>query len=201
MGFKFIRTTDSLWGVLDICPETNFPNIRFKNIVQSEFGTCGIVPREDDMVRLYIQIPEEDLSMDADGKLVKTEATPEKLLGVTQNILKPYTLTAEKVHWWTVYKSKIACTVSECDLLMKLSLVGQRVATKYSVHDRVLIVGDACHTHSPKAGEFSYLLILRLDNLTHTYTIGQGMNASMCDSHNLGMPTAYLIHPDLILRL
>ena len=32
-------------------------------------------------------------------------------------------------------------------------LVGQRVASSYSVKDRVFIAGDACHTHSPKAGE------------------------------------------------
>jgi phenol 2-monooxygenase len=40
------------------------------------------------------------------------------------------------------------------------------VAAKYSIHDKVFIVGDACHTHSPKAG--------------------QGANASMGDAHNLG---------------
>ena len=43
--------------------------------------------------------------------------------------------------------------------------VGQRVASQFSVHERVFIAGDACHTHSPQAG--------------------QGMNASMNDSHNL----------------
>ena len=31
--------------------------------------------------------------------------------------------------------------------------VGQRIASSYSVKDRVFIAGDACHTHSPKAGE------------------------------------------------
>lgn len=46
-------------------------------------------------------------------------------------------------------------------------IVGQRVAERYSVQDRVFIAGDACHTHSPKAG--------------------QGMNASMNDTHNLGV--------------
>ncbi len=49
--------------------------------------------------------------------------------------------------------------------------VGQRVATRFSVHERVFIAGDACHTHSPKAG--------------------QGMNASMNDSHNLGASAAH----------
>jgi 2-polyprenyl-6-methoxyphenol hydroxylase-like FAD-dependent oxidoreductase len=31
--------------------------------------------------------------------------------------------------------------------------VGQRVASRFSVQERVFIVGDACHTHSPKAGK------------------------------------------------
>jgi hypothetical protein len=44
-------------------------------------------------------------------------------------------------------------------------VIGQRVASKFSVKERVFITGDACHTHSPKAG--------------------QGMNASMNDGHNL----------------
>ena len=47
-----------------------------------------------------------------------------------------------------------------------MMIVGQRVASAYSKNDRVFIAGDACHTHSPKAG--------------------QGMNASMNDTHNLG---------------
>ena len=34
------------------------------------------------------------------------------------------------------------------------SAVGQRVATKYSINERAFIAGDACHTHSPKAGMY-----------------------------------------------
>lgn len=44
------------------------------------------------------------------------------------------------------------------------------MANKFSVNERVFIAGDACHTHSPKAG--------------------QGMNASMNDTHNLSKTTA-----------
>jgi hypothetical protein len=31
--------------------------------------------------------------------------------------------------------------------------VGQRVASKFSIKNRVFITGDACHTHSPNAGK------------------------------------------------
>ena len=51
--------------------------------------------------------------------------------------------------------------------------VGQRVAAQFSVHERVFIAGDACHTHSPKAG--------------------QGMNASMNDTHNLAWKLTHVL--------
>lgn len=63
--------------------------------------------------------------------------------------------------------------------------VGQRVASSYSVKGRVFIAGDACHTHSPKAGEKISLLSGILESFFHG--LGQGMNASMGDTHNLGM--------------
>ncbi|KAF9046226.1 FAD binding domain-containing protein [Panaeolus papilionaceus] len=67
---------------------------------------------------------------------------------VTRKQMLPYQFaTPEEFEWFTIY------------------IIGQKVAAKFSFHDRVFIVGDACHTHSPKAG--------------------LGMNASMNDSHNL----------------
>ena len=65
------------------------------------------------------------------------------------------------------------------------SVVGQRVARKYSIQDRVFIVGDACHTHSPKAGAHEPRSIHKVI-LISILRVGQGMNASMNDSHNLG---------------
>lgn len=67
---------------------------------------------------------------------------------VAKKTFKPYNIDhVGEVEWWTIY------------------IIGQRVASRFSVNERVFIAGDACHTHSPKAG--------------------QGMNASMNDSHNL----------------
>ena len=64
--------------------------------------------------------------------------------------------------------------------------MGQRVAEKYSVEERVFIAGDACHTHSPKAGRcsitVSHVVFLSVYNI-----VGQGMNTSMGDTHNLGV--------------
>jgi len=61
----------------------------------------------------------------------------------------------KEIKWWTIY------------------IIGQRVASSYSVKDRIFIAGDACHTHSPKAG--------------------QGMNASMNDTHNLAWKLAQVL--------
>lgn len=78
--------------------------------------------------------------------------------------MKPYTIDAREIEWWTIYISRFP--VRSCLKLLQLfDAVGQRVASKFSVHERVFIAGDACHTHSPKAG--------------------QGMNASMNDTHNI----------------
>ena len=66
---------------------------------------------------------------------------------------------------------------------LTLCSVGQRVAAKYSVNERIFIAGDACHTHSPKAGRSR-----PVGQSMHMadYLVGQGMNASMNDTHNLG---------------
>jgi phenol 2-monooxygenase len=52
--------------------------------------------------------------------------------------------------------------------------IGQRVCDTFSKHqEHVFIAGDACHTHSPKAG--------------------QGMNVSMMDTWNLGWKLAMVL--------
>ncbi|TFK29577.1 hypothetical protein FA15DRAFT_663717 [Coprinopsis marcescibilis] len=142
--------TDHVWGVIDILPDSDFPDIRNKTVVHSNNGSCMVIPRENDKVRVYIQLEDGQGPSVAttNGRVDKTKIGPEQLLAVAQRIFHPYSLSAVNgFEWWTIYK------------------IGQRVASQFSVKDRVFIVGDACHTHSPKAG--------------------QGMNASMGDSHNL----------------
>lgn len=53
-------------------------------------------------------------------------------------------------------------------------LASQKVASSFSNRNRIFIAGDACHTHSPKAG--------------------QGANASMGDTHNLGSSHPFKIY-------
>ncbi|KAF9466163.1 FAD binding domain-containing protein [Collybia nuda] len=148
--------TEYIWGVVDMVPETNFPDIRNRTAIHSNNGSCMIIPREGDKVRLYIQLGDNAAVDSASGRVDKDKVGPHKLLDVAKKSFYPYTIeTPESFDWWTIYT------------------IGQRVASKYCVDERIFIAGDACHTHSPKAG--------------------QGMNASMNDTHNLAWKLIHVI--------
>ncbi|MEV0057127.1 FAD-dependent monooxygenase [Saccharopolyspora shandongensis] len=147
-------TANQSWGVLDVLAVTDFPDIRLKSAIHSEQGSILVIPREGGyLVRLYIE-----LDNDRDAEMLRERSTtPEKLTAVANRILHPYTLEVKHVGWWAVYE------------------IGQRLCDRFDdVPDaetetrrpRVFIAGDACHTHSAKAG--------------------QGMNVSMADAWNLG---------------
>ncbi|KAJ3852796.1 FAD binding domain-containing protein [Lentinula lateritia] len=124
--------TEYVWGVVDLVPDTDFPDVRNKCAIHSNNGSCMVIPREDDKIRLYIQLDGKDV-IDATGRVDKSKAGPEMILDVARKTLHPFTIdTPESYDWWTIY------------------VIGQRVAERYAVHNRVFIAGDACHTHSPK---------------------------------------------------
>src|SRR4051812_19080626 len=143
------------WGVMDVLAVTDFPDIRLKSaILSANGGNLLIIPREGGyLVRLYIELDQiKDREM-----LDNRSVTPEKLAEVANRVLHPYTLEVKDVGWWSVYE------------------IGQRLCDKFddvpaeetgTRVPRVFIAGDACHTHSAKAG--------------------QGMNVSMADAWNLG---------------
>jgi phenol 2-monooxygenase len=143
------------WGVIDALAVTDFPDIRLKCAIHSaNQGNILIIPREGGyMVRFYVELDKVSDKEMLDNRSV----TPEKLAKVANRILYPYTLEVKDVGWWAVYE------------------IGQRLCDKFddvpapemaTRLPRVFIAGDACHTHSAKAG--------------------QGMNVSMNDTWNLG---------------
>jgi hypothetical protein len=152
-------SANQAWGVMDILAETSFPDIRFKTLIQSSSeGSMVIIPREGgQMVRLYVELDK----LNANERVSARQITREQLIAAAQRILQPYTLDVKEVAWWSVYE------------------IGQRLCDKFddvaeaevaSKLPRIFIAGDACHTHSPKAG--------------------QGMNVSMQDTFNLGWKLA-----------
>ena len=97
-----------------------------KCTIHSEHGSIMVIPREDNMVRLYIQIAS---STDADWNPRKT-ATEEEVQASAKRILQPYLIEWETVVWYSVYP------------------IGQGISDRYTLDHRVFLGGDACHTHS-----------------------------------------------------
>jgi phenol 2-monooxygenase len=92
-----------------------------------------VIPRENNLVRLYIQLSE--IKPDASGRADRSQITPAVIIAAAQKTLAPYKITYNYCDWWTAYQ------------------IGQRVGTTFSKFDRVFLAGDAVHTHSPKAGQ------------------------------------------------
>jgi len=155
-------SANKAWGVMDALLVTDFPDIRVKSFIQSENdGAIMIVPREGGyLVRLYIELE----LLNKDQRASSLELCLDDLVLAAQRILHPFKLDIKEVPWWSVYE------------------IGQRVSDKFdntpfenagNSFPRAFIAGDACHTHSPKAG--------------------QGMNVSMHDTFNLGWKLASVL--------
>ena len=74
--------TESVWGVIDFTPNTNFPDIRNKCVIHSNNGTCMLIPREDDKIRLYIQLDSKDVADTSTVRVDKSQMSPFQLLDV-----------------------------------------------------------------------------------------------------------------------
>ncbi|KAK8172947.1 FAD binding domain-containing protein [Phyllosticta citrichinensis] len=136
LGFEMQgEATDFIWGVLDIIPITDFPDIRQRCVIHSaDQGTLMVIPRERGLVRLYIQL-KEIVPDAASGRADRSKITPDIIFKAAQKILSPYQLRYNYCDWWTAYQ------------------IGQRVAPSFALHNRIFLAGDAVHTHSPKAGQ------------------------------------------------
>ncbi|KDQ12510.1 hypothetical protein BOTBODRAFT_112838 [Botryobasidium botryosum FD-172 SS1] len=136
MGIKFEGvSTDIHWGIMDAVFETTYPHAGvFGCVINSRWGGCAIIPRENGMIRLYTQIdpkrvvgvgPEEGGAMDM-GTI-----TPEEVLAQANRIFAPFTLKfASPLSWFAIWK------------------ISERVAERYSLKNRVHLTGDASHVHS-----------------------------------------------------
>jgi phenol 2-monooxygenase len=120
-----------------------------------------IIPREGGhLVRFYVDLGD----VEPDNRAMVKQITVDQIIATAQRILHPYTLDVKEVAWFSVYE------------------VGQRLTDRFDDslagdgsdrEPRVFIAGDACHTHSAKAG--------------------QGMNVSMQDAFNLGWKLAAVL--------
>src|SRR5690606_12618679 len=140
------------WGVMDVLVNTDFPDWRIKCAINAEAGNILHIPREGGFLsRMYIDlgvVPEDD------NRRVRQRPL-ETVIKRANEILHPYSIDVKEVAWHSVYE------------------VGHRVTDRFDDvplgedrNPRVFLTGDACHTHSAKAG--------------------QGMNVSMQDGFNIG---------------
>lgn len=140
--------SDHIWGVIDIVPLTDFPDIRQSCAIHSaEHGSIMTVPREGRLVRFYVQLA--DLKAASKNERFDTSNIKEDaLIGAARKILHPYKLDYKVCDWWSVYR------------------IGQRVAPNFSYKNRVFLAGDAVHTHSPKMGQGMNVSMQDTYNLT-----------------------------------
>ncbi|WP_209325616.1 FAD-binding monooxygenase [Brevibacterium renqingii] len=141
------------WGVMDVLANSDFPDIRTKCAISSKHGNILHIPREGGhLFRMYVdlgEVPEDD------ARQVR-QTSIDEIIRRANAIIAPYSLDVKNVAWHSVYE------------------VGHRLTDAFDDTDetdpgsscpRVFITGDACHTHSAKAG--------------------QGMNVSMQDGFNI----------------
>ena len=105
--FSCNQSADSVWGVIDMVPDTDFPDVRAVSFVHSHVGALMLVPREHDQVRLYIQQQTANSAVidPATGRVDKDRTSPDEILAQARKILSPYQLEVKngKMPWWTVY--------------------------------------------------------------------------------------------------
>ena len=143
------------WGVMDVLAVTDFPDWRMKSFVRSQDeGILMVLPREGGhLVRLYVEL---DL-LGEHERAADRGMGAEDIIAKARRIFSPFQLDVKEVVWWSIYEIGHRLTDKFDDV------PEDQMATRAP---RVMLAGDACHTHSPKAG--------------------QGMNVSMGDTFNLG---------------
>jgi phenol 2-monooxygenase len=157
-------SANQAWGVMDVLAVSDFPDWRTKAAIHSATqGSILIIPREGGyLVRLYIELDK----LSANERISSKKISADQLIETAKRIFHPYTLDVKEVIWHSVYE------------------IGQRLCNRFdnltpqqaqsTQHPNIFIAGDACHTHSPKAG--------------------QGMNVSMQDGFNLAWKLASVLN-------
>jgi len=148
------------WGVMDILANTDFPDVRQKCLISSaKEGNVLILPREGGYIfRMYVELDK----LRPDEKAAERKFTQDDMIAAANRIIKPYTIDVKEVVWWSIYDIGHSITDRFDD-----------VPEGEDRDPRVFTAGDACHTHSPKAG--------------------QGMNVSMQDTFNLGWKLVHVL--------
>lgn len=148
-GIRFEREKTSCYFIrIDGIVKTNMPEARkgLCGIDSPSHGSVLWACMDHNITRVGFAYPKK-LWEDKGAKLTQEDVVEE-----AKKALQPFTLEFETVDWWTAYS------------------VGQGLAVDYRAEDRILIAGDAAHTHSSAAA--------------------QGMNTGLHDAVNLSWKLA-----------
>ncbi|KAL6236384.1 hypothetical protein BDW75DRAFT_250169 [Aspergillus navahoensis] len=131
------------WVRIDGCSKTNMPDadLGFASIESRQYGNVLWVQLDHGVKRIGFAMTEDMLTKYGE-RFTEEDAKQEAITS-----MEPFTLEFESIDWWTLYS------------------INQRVADAYISNDRVILAGDACHTHSSGAA--------------------QGMNTGVHDAVNL----------------
>ncbi|WAL39797.1 FAD-binding monooxygenase [Brevibacterium sp. BRM-1] len=183
------------WGVMDVLAVTDFPDIRTKCAIQSGAGgSILLIPREGGFLfRMYVDLGEVPLG----GSAAVRATGIEDIIAQANRILSPFALDVRDVAWWSVYEvgHRLTDRFDDAEALAGEALDGETsagqtldaeapagkgvgsdgngVGSAGPREPRVFITGDACHTHSAKAG--------------------QGMNVSMQDGFNIAWKLGHVL--------
>lgn len=157
-----------IWAVADVLADTNFPDIRRHCVLSSAQRVCTLIPNGQDGVRICVQLSPEDIDrLDAgvpsffiEPPILFPETNSTLLFEILQthikDILSPYTIDVTNVSWISRYR------------------ISQSIADRFTdPQGHVILLGEACHTHS-------------------IYGC-QGMNLGMADAYNLTWKLALVL--------
>ena len=156
------------WAVADVQFQTDFPDFRRRCAIQTKHGNLMLIPSPHNTMRIYMLLSAENVEELERNTFEAPSAnhSPQPRTNDTTildilnrripTILHPYTLTITHVDWISRYG------------------IAQRLSASFTdAREHVFLLGDACHTHSPKAG--------------------QGMNIGMQDAYNLTWKLALVL--------
>ncbi|KAI4202502.1 MAG: hypothetical protein LQ346_001965 [Caloplaca aetnensis] len=151
---------EEVWAVADVFADTEFPDIRRRSAVWSTNGACMLIPNKDSGFRVYVQLQAKHVNLlDASipGGFVKpsvvlpenTTLLFELLQTCLREVMAPFRMDITRVAWISRYR------------------VSPGIADHFvDSSQRTYLVGDACHTESPKAGQSMNLGMMDSFNLT-----------------------------------
>ncbi|MCJ1400546.1 hypothetical protein MMC11_003752 [Xylographa trunciseda] len=158
---------ENVWVVADVSADTTFPDMKRKSVVKSVHGTCIFGPSTEDRVRVITPLTPaflasmdpNEYSMDSNNSS-NHRTRPTTLLRSLQTrinaVLSPWDFNIKGLSWISHYHNT------------------KRLAVHFSdAAQRVFLLGDTCHTHSP---------------LTD-----QSVNTGLMDAHNLGWKLALVL--------